>query len=52
MTKIQTLIEQAGGSTAFARIRGIPLRTVENWKSGARVPSGWVVEMIERDKTP
>jgi len=47
MTKIQKLIEEAGGSAAFARLCGIPLRTVENWKAGTRRPSPWEVRIIE-----
>ena len=33
---IAKLIEREGGPAAFSRRTGIPLRTVEDWKSGRR----------------
>lgn len=33
---ISKLIEREGGNAAFSRRTGIPLRTVEDWKSGRR----------------
>lgn len=36
------------------RLGGIPLRTIQNWESGNRTPSEWVIDLIafrvEHDK--
>lgn len=34
--------------TELAKRFGIPLRTVQNWHSGVRIPPPYVVAMIER----
>ena len=34
--------------TELAKRFGIPLRTVQNWHSGVRIPPPYVVDMIER----
>lgn len=31
----------------FAEMLGIPIRTVEAWSVGRRVPPDWLVELIE-----
>jgi DNA-binding transcriptional regulator YiaG len=43
---IDKLIEREGGPTAFSRRTGIPLRTVENWKSGARKCADYWVRIL------
>lgn len=35
------------GQTELARKFGIPLRTVQNWHAGIRIPPDYVVNMIE-----
>ena len=45
--EMRGLIETTGGSSAFSRKTGIPLRTVENWKSGKCSPSKWLPEKLE-----
>lgn len=42
------------GQTALSRRFGIPLRTVQNWYAGVRIPPDYVVrmmdELLSRDK--
>ena len=35
------------GQTALARRFGIPLRTVQNWHAGVRIPPDYVVRMMD-----
>lgn len=35
----------------FSRKYSIPYRTVQDWKSGARTPSGWIVKLLDRLET-
>lgn len=48
-TPILTLRLRTGLSqTAFGRLcGGVPLRTIQNWESGVRVPPPYVVKLIE-----
>ena len=34
--------------TAFAKKYNIPLRTVEDWDWGKKIPSEWVLDLLER----
>ena len=45
---IKALRTQTGLSqTEFGkRLGGIPLRTIQNWKSGERTPPSWTLELI------
>jgi hypothetical protein len=43
---ISELIEREGGSTAFSRKTGIPLRTSEDWKWGKRKPPKWLLPLL------
>lgn len=48
MKTIKELCEQYNiGQTALARRFGIPLRTVQNWHEGKRVPPDYVVRMMD-----
>lgn len=48
-TEIAQICECYGLSqTALAKEFGIPLRTVQDWHAGRRVPPGYVVHMIVR----
>jgi DNA-binding transcriptional regulator YiaG len=52
---IKELCEKHGlGQTALANRFGIPLRTVQNWHGGVRVPPDYLVRMMDelltRDK--
>lgn len=45
---IKQLCETYGiGQSELARRFGIPLRTVQNWYAGIRIPPDYVVNMIE-----
>jgi len=43
---ITELIEEVGGNAAFSRRTGIPLRTVEDWKSGRRKCTNYWVKIL------
>lgn len=46
---IREICEEYGLSqTELAKRFGIPLRTVQNWHGGVRIPPPYVVGMIER----
>lgn len=47
MNSIAEIIERDGGNAAFSRLTGIPVRTVQDWKLGKRVPPGWVLPLLE-----
>ena len=48
-TAIALLCERYGLSqTALAKQFGIPLRTVQDWHAGRRVPPEYVVNMMDR----
>lgn len=32
----------------FSRRYGIPIRTLEDWDAGLRIPSDWVLALLER----
>jgi DNA-binding transcriptional regulator YiaG len=54
-TQIAQICERYGLSqTALAKRFGIPLRTVQDWHAGRRVPPGYVknmiVEILERER--
>lgn len=56
MTEIAKICEAYGlKQTELARRFGIPLRTIQNWHAGVRVPPDYVVrmmvELLEHDKT-
>jgi hypothetical protein len=48
MTKIQNIINRAGGTAALVRKLNIGLstRTVEKWKAGTSEPPEWVIKLI------
>jgi hypothetical protein len=43
---MKKLIDDNNGPTAFSRLTGIPLRTVEDWKAGRRKPPPWLVPIL------
>jgi hypothetical protein len=45
-SKIQVLIDQAGGAPAFIEMTGIPKRTVYRWKTGESCPPDWTLDLI------
>lgn len=56
MTEIAKICEAYSlKQTELARRFGIPLRTIQNWHAGVRVPPDYVVrmmtELLEHDKT-
>lgn len=48
VSEIESIIDRAGGQSAFARLHGIPLRTVQNWAVGERQPPDWLVKILDR----
>jgi hypothetical protein len=46
LAKLKGMIKREGGSTAFSKLTGIPLRTVEDWKYGKSVPPSWIPKMV------
>jgi len=44
--QLASMIEREGGPAAFSRRLGIPLRTVEDWKSGRRSPPQWLPPIL------
>ena len=47
MTEIAQICKDYGLSqTALAKRFGIPLRTIQNWHAGVRVPPEYVVRMM------
>ena len=44
---IADLIEREGGNASFSRAFGIPLKTVEHWKSGRREPPEYNVRIYD-----
>jgi len=48
-TRSEKIREISGLSrTAFCKRYNIPLRTVEDWDWGKKVPSDWVLDLLER----
>ena len=57
MTAIKAICEKYGLSqTALAKRFDIPLRTVQDWYAGRRVPplyvSSMIIEILERERQP
>lgn len=46
--EISDIIDRAGGQTKFARLHGIPLRTVQDWAAGKRQPPAWLVKLLDK----
>ena len=47
MNEISELIESAGmPMTEISKRYGIPYRTLQNWKSGVRIPPPYVTKML------
>ena len=44
---IQQVIDRAGGQSAFARLHGIPLRTVQRWYHKDTTPPDWLVKILD-----
>ena len=56
-TEIARICEEYGlKQTELAKRFGIPLRTVQDWHAGRRVPPGYVknmiIEILERERQP
>lgn len=47
-TSIKSVIEKGGGQTAFSKLHGIPLRTVQSWAGGYRHPPVWLVTILNK----
>lgn len=48
--RIKEALKRAGMTQAgYCQLRGIPLRTLQNWISGKTVLSGWMMFFIMRD---
>lgn len=48
IVEISDIIDRAGGQTKFARLHGIPLRTVQDWAAGKRRPPAWLVRILDK----
>lgn len=49
MTDSERIRKMLGISRAeFSRRYGIPIRTLENWDAGKRLPPDYVIELLER----
>ena len=48
VSEIESVIDRAGGQSAFARLHGIPLRTVQDWAAGKRQPPDWLVKILDK----
>lgn len=45
---IRDIITASGGPSKFARLHGIPLRTVQDWYYDKHRPAEWLVRLIEK----
>lgn len=45
--RISKLIDICGGNIKMAKKFGIPVRTIENWKSGKSIPVEWTLRLLE-----
>lgn len=48
MTSIEIRAMLGVSRAEFSRRYGIPVRTLENWDAGVRVPPEWVLKLLER----
>lgn len=49
MKTVKEIRKEAGLTQAdFAKKHGIPLRTLQSWETGERVPAGYIVTMLAK----